>query len=129
MKAKPGFYLREICGQNIIVAEGEQNIDFSQLIVMNESASLLWRELEPRPAFTLDDMVKVLTDNYDVDRDTALADSTVVAASWGRTGIIEGDDIPQADVPDMAIPDTTPTAAPASQPKQKKSLLKRLFRR
>ena len=28
MKKKPGFNLRTICGERIIVAEGKENIDF-----------------------------------------------------------------------------------------------------
>ena len=30
MKAKPGFNLRDVCGEQIIVAEGKENIDFSE---------------------------------------------------------------------------------------------------
>lgn len=37
MKAKNGFNLRTVCGENILVAEGEENIDFSNIISMNES--------------------------------------------------------------------------------------------
>ena len=39
MKTKKGFNLRTICGENIIVAEGVENIDFSRIISMNESAA------------------------------------------------------------------------------------------
>ena len=42
MKIKKGFVLRDICGENIIVAEGKENIDFTKIISMNESAALLW---------------------------------------------------------------------------------------
>lgn len=46
MKAKPGFYVREICGQYMIVAEGKENIDFSDIISLNETAAYLWRQIE-----------------------------------------------------------------------------------
>ncbi len=42
MKAKPGFNLRVVCGENIIVAEGEENIDFSNIISMKERSAFLW---------------------------------------------------------------------------------------
>ena len=42
MKAKKGFKLRDVCGEKIIVAEGKENIDFSNIISMNESAAYLW---------------------------------------------------------------------------------------
>ena len=44
MKAKTGFHLRNICGENVIVAEGIENIDFSKIISMNESAAYLWQK-------------------------------------------------------------------------------------
>ena len=42
MKAKPGFKLREVCGEQIIVAEGRENIDFTNIISMNETSAFLW---------------------------------------------------------------------------------------
>mgnify|MGYP003462096660 CR=1 FL=1 len=41
MKKKTGFNLRTICGERIIVAEGRENIDFSNIIALNESAAYL----------------------------------------------------------------------------------------
>ena len=32
MKTKKGFVLRNVCGENIIVAEGKENIDFTKII-------------------------------------------------------------------------------------------------
>ena len=46
MKAKPGFNLRNVCGEQIIVAEGKENIDFSNIISMNESAAYLWKKVQ-----------------------------------------------------------------------------------
>lgn len=45
MKAKNGFNLRTVCGENILVAEGEENIDFSNIISMNESSAYLWNSI------------------------------------------------------------------------------------
>ena len=36
MKTKQGFRLRQVCGENVIVGEGIENIDFSKIISMNE---------------------------------------------------------------------------------------------
>ena len=46
MKTKQGFNLRNICGEYIIVAEGESNIDFSNIISMNESSAFLWKNIQ-----------------------------------------------------------------------------------
>lgn len=88
MKAKPGFNLREVCGENIIVAEGEENIDFSNIISMNESSAYLWRNIQGKE-FTHDDLVELLLQEYDVDEATALADVKNLTDLWAQAGIIE----------------------------------------
>ena len=42
MKIKPGFELRMMCGENVIIAYGEENINFSKIIALNESATVIW---------------------------------------------------------------------------------------
>ena len=44
MRIKKDFNLREVCGEYIIVAEGKENIDFCNIISMNESSAYLWKE-------------------------------------------------------------------------------------
>ena len=88
MKQKKGFKLRNICGENIIVAEGIENIDFSKIISMNESSAYLWDQTRDRN-FTVDDLCQLLLDEYDVDEKTAHADAEAVAAKWLEIGIIE----------------------------------------
>ena len=46
MKTKKGFNLRQVCGENVIVAEGVENIDFSSIISMNESSAYLWNNIQ-----------------------------------------------------------------------------------
>ena len=87
MKIKEGFELRTICGENVIVATGFKNIDFSKIISLNESAALLWRGLLDRD-FEVDDMVKVLTDEYEVDADTARRDAEAIAKQWQEIGLL-----------------------------------------
>ncbi len=44
--------------------------------------------------FTVADLVKILTDEYEVDEATATSDILKLTAQWGIAGILEGDDIP-----------------------------------
>ncbi len=94
MKAKTGFSLRQVCGEYIIVAEGDENIDFSSIISMNETSAFLWKALCSKDSFSVDDMVESLMSEYDVDQTTALRDCLQLAARWGEAKIIEGDDVP-----------------------------------
>lgn len=86
MKTKQGFRLRTICGENVIVAEGIENIDFSKIISMNESAAYLWKKVEGK-AFTTADLAHWLCEEYDVEETTAKADAQTVAQQWIDAGI------------------------------------------
>ena len=87
MKKKSGFVLRQVCGENIIVAEGKENIDFSSIIAMNESSAYLWEKIG-EDSFTSESMATMLTEEYDIDNATALEDATTLARQWMEAGII-----------------------------------------
>lgn len=87
MKIKPGFELRDLCGEQIIVAEGEENVDFSSIISMNETSAYLWRHMSGKD-FSTADMVAALRAEYDVDAATAQADCTRLAQQWVDAGIV-----------------------------------------
>ena len=88
MKTKQGFILRNVCGENIIVAEGETNIDFSNIISMNETSAFLWNNIQGKE-FTDGDLVDLLTETYQVDAQKALEDVTRLVENWKSAGIIE----------------------------------------
>lgn len=129
MKAKKGFNLREVCGEQIIVAEGEENIDFSNIISMNESAAYLWKNLQDKE-FTLDNMVRLLLEEYDVDQEVARKDAELLAAQWKEAEIITGDDIPDMEVTFLTADNpSTPTkeATPTNEPNEKKGFFGKIF--
>ena len=98
MKVKNGFNLREVCGENIIVAEGDENIDFSNIISMNESSAYLWQEVQKLDNFTIDTLTQLLCEQYEIDEETAKKDVTTLATQWAAAGIIEGEDMPKIKV-------------------------------
>ncbi|WP_288952687.1 PqqD family protein [uncultured Prevotella sp.] len=98
MKVKNGFNLREVCGENIIVAEGDENIDFSNIISMNESSAYLWQEVQKLDNFTIDTLTQLLCEQYEIDEATAKKDVTTLATQWAVAGIIEGEDMPEVKV-------------------------------
>ena len=73
MQIKKGIVLNKVCGETFLVPMGEENIDFSKLIGLNESSLLLWKRME-QGAFEADDLVKVLLDEYEIDEATARND-------------------------------------------------------
>ena len=44
MKIKKGFVLREVCGQNVIVGEGLDAINFGRMLSLNNTAAWIWKE-------------------------------------------------------------------------------------
>jgi len=88
MRKKKGFTLRTICGENIIVGEGIENIDFSRIISMNESAAYLWKEIKDSE-FTVDSLTQLLLKEYEVDEATARSDAEALTKKWLEAGIIE----------------------------------------
>lgn len=88
MKKKEGFRLRNVCGENVIVAEGLANIDFSKIISLNESAAYLWENVGDGE-FSVDDLTTLLTKEYEVDEATAHADAEETAQQWVLAGIVE----------------------------------------
>ena len=133
MKVKNGFNLREVCGEHIIVAEGDENIDFSNIISMNESSAYLWEEVQKMDSFTVDNLVELICNQYEIDEDTARKDATMLAAQWGTAGIIEGEDIPTDNATaekETIVEETkfaqTETSSTEEKPK-KKGFFERLF--
>lgn len=88
MKAKSGFSLRDICGTTILVAEGIENIDFNNIISMNETSAYLWRAVQDMQDFTPKDLAALLVKDYEVDEDTALADAKKLSKQWIKAGIV-----------------------------------------
>ena len=87
MKIKDGFELREICGEFIIVAHGIDNINFSQIITLNESAADVWKAVVGKE-FEIEDMVKVLTEEYEVDEATARKDAEAQVEKWKKIQLL-----------------------------------------
>ena len=88
MKAKNGFNLRTVCGENILVAEGEENIDFSNIISMIESSAYLWNSIQGKD-FEVNDLVDLLIEMYEVDEETATRDARLLVDQWKQAEIIE----------------------------------------
>ena len=88
MKIKNGFILREMCGENIVAAEGLEHINFNKLISLNSTAAFLWKAFEGKE-FTTEDMAQCLVDEYGIDMELALKDSENLIQSWLDAGIAE----------------------------------------
>ena len=89
MKQKKGFVLREVCGENVIVAEGIETVNFNKLICLNETAAWLWNKATELGEFTEEQLADALCAEYDVERERALGDIQKSVAQWKEIGLIE----------------------------------------
>ena len=87
MKINEGFELRTVCDENVIVAYGRKNIDFSKVISLNESAAYLWNAVIGKE-FTCQELADLLCKEYEVDAQTALNDVNQIAAEWKELGLV-----------------------------------------
>lgn len=88
MRIKEGFILRSICGEYVVVGEGLAQVNFNKMLSLNNSAAYLWKELEGKD-FTLDTMVDLLLDNYDVTREQAAEDVEKLLQIWLKEGVVQ----------------------------------------
>ena len=65
MKIKDDFYMKEVAGLSIVVSTGDTAEDMNSMIKLNETATVLWRQLENET--TKAELIKKLTQEYDVD--------------------------------------------------------------
>lgn len=71
MKLKSGFILKEIAGECVVVpVNSDLNLD--GMLTLNSTAETLWQALESG-VDGMDELVRDLTDEYDVDEDLARA--------------------------------------------------------
>ena len=87
MKLKEDLILREMAGMWVVVAVGAASVDFGGMLTLNESGMLLWKALEQgadRAALT-----KTLTDEYEVDAQTAAADVEKFLTTIREAGCLE----------------------------------------
>ena len=87
MRLLDGFVLRSICNEHIVTGEGLARVDFSKVISLNSTAAYLWEQVQDRD-FTAEDLVDLLTERYDVDRERARADVDKLLVSWREAGLM-----------------------------------------
>lgn len=88
MKTKKGFTLRPLGNEYILIAEGVETVDFNQMISLNESAALLWENVDGKD-FDTDTLINLLIEHYGINREQAAKDIQPLVQSWKKAGIIE----------------------------------------
>ncbi len=89
MNIKKGFVLRTVCGENVIVGEGLDAINFGRMLSLNETAAWLWKQALEQGDFTVQSLSEAICSEYDVTPDKALDDVKETVENWKQLGVIE----------------------------------------
>lgn len=88
MKIRKGFAKRNIAGANIVVPVGDMGKVFNGMITLNDSASYFW-DLFSQNDLTVDQAVKKVTDQYDVDEEKAKVDIEKFVAMLEENNLLD----------------------------------------
>jgi len=86
LKASKDIILREIAGECILIPVGKAALKIHGMINLSESGILLWKRLQTE--CTEADLVDTILSEYDVDRETAIADVKAFVAQMDKVGIL-----------------------------------------
>ena len=87
MKRKDGFIVRELAGQNIVLAVGEASKIFRGMIKLNTTGLFIWEKLAED--VTEEQIVDALIESYEVERERASADVHRFIDLLAEAGIVE----------------------------------------
>ena len=72
MKIKEGYILRNVAGSFVVVPIGDAASEFNGMMNLNETGAFLFEKMIE--GISREDLIKTLTEEYDVDEETATAD-------------------------------------------------------
>lgn len=89
MYFKSSFELRDVCGEQVLIATGIESINFDSLINLNETAAEIYKAFVGRE-FQLDEVFDFVEQNYEgASRAQIESDVTALFDNFRESGIIE----------------------------------------
>lgn len=87
MKIVKGFEIKEIADNYVAIPTQDNIVDFSSIIMLNETSAFLWLKLEND--LTEDELLSALLAEYDVDEKTAKEDVSKFISELKAAGVLE----------------------------------------
>lgn len=79
--------MREVAGESIVLLRTKEANDVTKVVSLNESSKLIWETLHDRE-FDVEDVVKTLLDNYEVEEAVAREDAGKFVDKMIELGIV-----------------------------------------
>ena len=89
MKIKGTFVLRDIAGDIVIVPVGETALSYNGMITTTATGAAIWEALEK--GCDRETLIRTLTDRFEVDYETAAADTDEFLEKLKSLALIESD--------------------------------------
>lgn len=88
MKIKSGFLLKEIAGSFVVVPVGQDLVDFSSMVTINETGAFLWKLIEN--GSSAEEMCQKLLSEYEgISKEDALNDINDFVNALKENNILE----------------------------------------
>ena len=88
MKIKEGLVLRRIGKEHIIIVPDRDSVDLTEVYTLNETSVWIWEQLK-NDEFTIESIVELVQQRYDVDRERAMDDVEAFVNILMAGGLIE----------------------------------------
>ncbi len=89
MKVKPGFVLRNIVDEFILMPTGDNIGKFNGTVLLNEVSAFVWEKLQN--SVSKEDLLKAILDEFEVEKAVAKADLDALLAKLKEYDVIEDD--------------------------------------
>ena len=87
MKISEKYKVREMAGEHIIVMPGRYGADMTRVVALNPTSLYLWEQLAGRE-FDLEEVARLLVEQYEIDPETARTDAEKWVAQLHKCGIL-----------------------------------------
>lgn len=88
MKINPKLKVRSVAGESVVLLQVNGTADMTKVLALNSTSRLLWDELAGKD-FTQEDVVKILTSNFEVDEELARKDAAAWIEQLTELGVFE----------------------------------------
>ncbi|MDR0541264.1 MAG: PqqD family protein [Dysgonamonadaceae bacterium] len=90
MRIKEDLILRRIGDEYIVIVPNKGSVDLTEVYTLNETSAWIWEQLKEKD-YTLDEIVELVRQYYDINREMAMNDVRALVDVLREGGLITED--------------------------------------
>lgn len=87
MRKNKELIFRKVAGEAVLIPTGQITQRFNGIVTLTETAAFIWKHLEE--CKSLDELTQKITEEYDIDTDSARADAIEFIDALLSNGFVE----------------------------------------